>query len=135
MNDRLEVIDAFVDGERVESAALKQALAEQPGRDYFVDAWLLREGVLDELAQEPVPQVRPRADRRWPMLAIAASLAGVMVGGVAGYQLGVPRSEPGATAAATVPTAASPGASFPAPPATREIAVEFNSVSGARGGN
>jgi hypothetical protein len=133
MNDRLEIIDAFVDGERVDGTALKQVLAEPAGRDYFVDAWLLRDGVLDELAQEPVPALRPPADRRWPMIAIAASLVSVMVGGLAGYRLGMPGAEPGPPAAVPAPSPAS--ASFPAPPATREIPVEFNSVSGARGGN
>jgi hypothetical protein len=133
MDDRFEIIDAFVDGERVDGAALKAVLAQPAGRDYFVDAWLLREGVLDDLALEPVPHMRPRADRRWPMLAIAASLAG-MVGGFAGYRLGVPRSGP-APAVVTAPAPAPASTSFPAPEPTREIPVEFNSVSGARGGN
>ena len=33
MDDRFEVIDAFVDGERVDAAALKRALAEADGRE------------------------------------------------------------------------------------------------------
>ena len=39
----LEVIDAFVDGERVDATRFKAALADAEGRDYLVDAWMLRE--------------------------------------------------------------------------------------------
>lgn len=135
MDDRFELIDAFVDGERVDAAALKRVLAEGAGRDYFVDAWLLREGVLDELALEPVPQLRARPNRRWPMLAVAASLASLMVGGLAGYRMGAVRGETSPAAVATVPAPAPAGTSFPAPPATRAIAVEFSPGSGAPGGD
>jgi hypothetical protein len=136
MDDRFELIDAFVDGERVDAAALKRLLAEEAGRDYFIDTWLLREGVLDEVALESVPQAPPRHDRRWPMLAIAASLACLMIGGLAGYRLGVPGDDVRTPAtAATSPARAPETASFPPPAPTREIPVEFNSASGVRGGN
>lgn len=135
MDDRFELIDAFVDGERVDAAALKRVLAEDAGRDYFVDAWLLREGVLDELALEPVPQLRARPGRRWPMLALAASLVSLTVGGLAGYRMGAVRGGTSPAAVATVPAAAPAGTSFPAPPATRAIAVEFSPGSGAPGGD
>jgi hypothetical protein len=137
MDDRFELIDAFVDGERVDAAALKRVLAEDAGRDYFVDAWLLREGVLDELALEPVPQMRAIPDRRWPMLAIAASLACLMAGGVAGYRMGAVRGDtsPATAAIGPSPSPQTPGASFPAPPATRASPVEFSAGSGAPGGD
>jgi hypothetical protein len=137
MDDRFELIDAFVDGERVDAAALKRLLAEDEGRDYFVDAWLLREGVHDELALEPVPSLPARAGRRWPMLAVAASIVSLIVGGLAGYRVGVgrPDADPATVASAPPPATAPASASFPAPPATRAIPVEFTAGSGAPGGD
>jgi hypothetical protein len=136
MEDRFELIDAFVDGERVDAAALKRVLAEDAGRDYFVDAWLLREGVLDELATEPIPPLRARPPRRWPMLAMAASLASLTLGGLAGYRMGAEWG--GTNTAAVVQGPATPPAaasSFPAPPATRAIPVEFTPGSETPGGD
>ena len=137
MDDRFELIDAFVDGERVDAAALKRLLAEDAGRDYFVDAWLLREGVLDELAHEPVPQMRAIPNRRWPMLAIAASLACLMAGGLAGYRMGAVRAGTNPASVTSVPTLAPQPSttSFPAPAATRAIPVEFSAGSGMPGGD
>ena len=141
MDDRFELIDAFVDGERVDAAALKRMLAEDAGRDYFVDAWLLREGVLDELAHEPLPQMRALPNRRWPMLPIAASLACLMAGGLAGYRMGAVRGGTSPAGVASVPSPApQPQAqpsttSFPAPAATRAIPVEFSAGSGMPGGD
>ena len=135
MDDRFELIDAFVDGERVDAAALKRLLAEDDGRNYFVDAWLLREGVLDDLARESVPPLRPRAGRRWPMLAIAASLACLMIGGLAGERLATPRGAMTTTPVVDVKGSTPAGTSFPAPPPTRAIPVEFSPDTGARGGN
>ncbi len=135
MEDRFELIDAFVDGERVDAAALKRVLADDAGRDYFVDTWLLREGVLDELVHEPVPQLHDRSARRWPMLAIAASLACLMVGGLAGYRMGGMRGDAAPAVVATAPAPSPTNASFPAPPATRAIPVEFTTASGASGGD
>jgi hypothetical protein len=144
MEDRFELIDAFVDGERVDASALKRLLAEDAGRDYFVDAWLLREGVLDGLAAEPVPPMRSRPSRGWPMVAIAASLACLTLGGLAGYRMGAGRAGGDApptvaSAPASAPSGSSAGvqtgASFPAPTPTRAITVEFSPGAGARGGN
>ncbi|HET9267801.1 MAG TPA: hypothetical protein VFO31_06540, partial [Vicinamibacterales bacterium] len=105
--------------------------------DYFVDAWLLREGVLDELALESVPPLRHRSARRWPMVAMAASLASLMVGGLAGYRMGAARggTNPATVASVPAPAPSQPGTSFPAPPATRAIPVEFSAGAGAPGGN
>ena len=76
MNPKLEIIDALIDGEPVDAGALRDALAESSGRDYLVDAWLLREAVQEDHAPAPaltcLRQARP--DRRW---LVAAALAGV----------------------------------------------------------
>jgi len=135
MDDRFAVIDAFVDGERVDTADLKQALAGEGGRDYFVDAWLLRDAVQDELLREPVPQIplRGRAERRWPLLALAASIVCLIGGGFVGYRL----ADRGRAADAAPQTVQTPAmTSFPAPAPTLSIPVEFTADGGAsRGGD
>jgi hypothetical protein len=137
MTNRLEVIDAFVDGERVDPAALKQALAEADGRDYFVDAWLLREGVHDDLradAAAPAPPQRRPSPRLW-LLAVAASIVCLVAGFLAGQRIATRATAAiagDARAAATPPAAA---ASFPIPAPTRAITVEFSPDEASRGGN
>jgi hypothetical protein len=138
MESRFEVIDAFVDGERVDTAALKRALSEADGRDYFVDAWLLREGVQDELALDAVPpaEAPARPARGWPLLAVAASVACLAVGGLAGYQMAHRAGEATPDAPAIVNAPVPAATSFPVPAATRAISVEFSpDGSAARGGD
>jgi hypothetical protein len=136
MDDQFEVLDAFVDGERVDAAQLRRALADEDGRDYFIDAWLLRESVQDELMREPVPQIAlsPRSGRHWPLLAVAASIVCLVGGGFAGYRLADrPGASPAAPAIVEAPAAAP---ALPAPQPTRAIPVEFSTDNAAaRGGD
>jgi len=131
MDARFEVIDALVDGERVDATALKQALADAAGRDYLVDAWLLREGVQDDAALAVSAPVLPaRAAGRkpwlpWSIVAAACLIAGFM----AGYRMAnrlLPLSEP-----TVIATPAS--TSFPVPAPTRVIQVQFGGDSSAGG--
>ena len=132
----LQVIDAFIDGERVEANALKAALSESAGRDYFVDVWLMREAVQREGAADaaPVaaPAVMPRRDlRRW---ATAAAIAGALIGGYAiGYRTSgeTAPAVPVQTPAITV--SAPPAGAFPVPPATRVIQLDFHPATSAGG--
>jgi hypothetical protein len=136
MEQSYEILDAFVDGEAVDPAALKQALSDGAGRDYLVDAWLLRGLVQDELAAESAPS-RPRSASPLRSWLIAASLAGVCL--VGGYFAGArfatvlgPRSGPAAPAESiAMPPAQPSGASAaPAtsavPAATRVIRLELD---------
>ena len=143
MESDLEVIDAFVDGERVDVPALKAALAQPEARDYFVDAWMLREAVREESAGVVTPGLKTRGSiepsrgsssivRRW--LVPAAFAAGLAGGYVAGY-----RTMPGGSATvapvqsrsvpeiASVPSPAP--AVFPVPAATRVIQLEFRDLA------
>ena len=128
MEERFEIIDAFVDAEPVDPIALKRALSEPEGRDYLVDAWLLRNVVQDEMALEAASLARPAGSAgRRPWL-IAAGIAGAcLIGGyVAGTQFpgttGPPPVEPPRVEVQT-PAAS---ASFPMPPATRVIRLELD---------
>ena len=137
----LEVIDAFVDGERVDAAPLKAALAEAEGRDYFVDAWMLREAARSDAATgigfaAPLPAARRSQSRPWVLVAAVASAV------IAGFAVGRgtnPDARPAAlsanqTPAPTVAVATPAVAAFPVPAATRVIQLEFRS-DGSSGGD
>ncbi|HYN07691.1 MAG TPA: hypothetical protein VES67_09895 [Vicinamibacterales bacterium] len=122
-----EILDAFVDGEAVDPDALKRALSDSAGRDYLVDAWLLRGLVQDEIASEVAIPHTPATGgmRNW---LIAATVAGVCL--VGGYFVGaryasviVPRPGP---AAAPSEAVTSPPQAFPVPAATRVIRLDMD---------
>lgn len=122
-----EILDAFVDGEAVDPAALKQALADAAARDYLVDAWLLRGLVQDEIASESAP-TKPQAAapvRHWLIAATAASVC--LVGGyLAGARFPAAR-EPRPMPTAPIEAVSAPAPqSFPVPPATRVIRLEMD---------
>lgn len=136
----LQVIDAFIDGERVDPNALKVALAEPAGRDYFVDVWLMREAVHGEGAADATPWVMPvavtprREPRRW-MVAAAAAIAGALVGGYAiGYRTtGGVTSPPMPAQTPAITLSAPPPSAFPVPAPTRVIQLEFHPDTTAGG--
>ena len=149
MNSAFEVLDAFVDGETVDPAALKRALADPAGRDYFVDAWLIRDGMTDEIAAAAVhpaasaPQPAPRSGvprsltpRRPWFLATAAGLVCLAAGYAIGLQL--PLTRPAAPVASgstpVIEAPPAPATSFPVPAPTRVIRVELTSDAVEAGG-
>jgi hypothetical protein len=143
MDARFEIIDALVDGERVDAAALKRALAEEAGRDYLVDAWLLREGVQDEMASDASVLAAPRrarGARSW-LFAAAAAVVCLVGGYFVGYRTGGefrPGVNAGINASAPPPAAGARPATpaFPVPVPTRVIQVEFGAdQTTGRGGD
>ena len=87
MSDVDDVIEAFVDGEPVDPASLKNALAQEAGRAQLVDLLVLRGLVAGQWAPRPAASAAPptRASRLW-LVAAAATVAGVGVLG--GYVAG-----------------------------------------------
>lgn len=86
MTNDLETVAAFVDGERVDPAALKRALAGDEGRDYLMELVAMRELVGDSAPPER-PSMDPAAKpSSWRRLAVAAIVTVTV--GVAGYALG-----------------------------------------------
>jgi hypothetical protein len=138
MDSSLEIIDAFVDGERVDPIALKHALSDPAGRDYFVDAWTLRDIVrhdpeIASVNRRPGVSPQPRRARQW--MVSAALLTGIAGGYFAGASR--PLSPAPATPAATT-TVARPSPAkdvFPAPVPTRVIQLEFHIDSTGSGGD
>ena len=135
MDSHLEVIDAFVDGERVDTAALKHALADAAGRDYFVDLWMLREAVQQDrdAAAADRTTVTTRVIGTAARWAIAASIVVSLAGGyLAGHRMSLavaPVEAPPSTSAVPV------SAEFPAPAPTRTIQLEFQLDNPRSGGD
>ena len=150
--DRAEgrtVLDAFVDGERVDPDDLKMALADAEGRDYFVDVWLLREAVHDadgglspsrsaaashrSLREGGQPDANDRSPRRaagkW--MVAAALVVGLGGGYLAGNRPASPSIAPPETVQNTPPVRSV----FPAPAPTLVIPVEFHADTARNGGD
>jgi hypothetical protein len=88
-----DVIEAFIDDERVDVEDLKEALAKPEGREYLIELLALREVVAGKLPAAPTRSV-PRRGFRWLTLAAACvAVASVSVG----YSVGRYRGEPGAS--------------------------------------
>jgi hypothetical protein len=113
MDDVLDVIEAFVDGEAIDPAELKRALTDDRGRDYLIDLLALRAVVggpatarsLTAAAEPAFAGVR-FAWARW--LPAAAAIA--LIGGITGYVAGT-RSAASPSPTATmlvVPSAPAP---------------------------
>jgi len=130
-----DAIDAFIDGERVDTAALRRALADPAGLDYFIDTWVLREAVLhdpDAIATDRRQAVMPtgvgaprRSAHRW--MVAAALVAGLAGGYAAGYRSLIVPPAPVTTPPVTT-VQVRPGAreGFPAPRPSRVIQLEFH---------
>lgn len=109
MSDVEDVIEAFVDGERVDPDGLKRALAGEAGRDLLVDLLVLRGLVAGQWTTRPASSATPRSrsSRLW-LVAAAATVAGfgVLGGYVAGsHRVASPVTEP-ATAVTGAPAPA-----------------------------
>jgi hypothetical protein len=117
MDAPFEVIDAFVDGERVDPHALERALSEREGRDYMIAAWLLRESVQDEIALDPPAVVPAPPVRRWASRLMVAAVAAFCL--ATGYLVGHRTAGTSVPDAGTVPSAAN--AIAPAPKAAPAV--------------
>jgi hypothetical protein len=113
MDDVMDVIEAFVDGEAINPPELKRALADDRGRDYLIDLLALRAVVggpaTARLVTVAAVPVRAGAGVRWARwLPAAAAVA--LIGGITGYVAGT-RSAASASPTATmlvVPSAPAP---------------------------
>ena len=129
MSSELEVIDAFIDGQRVDGDAIKRALADPEGRAYMVDAWLLREAIQEDETRPSSAATHParqsaKSNMRW---LVAAAITVSLLGG---YATG--RSAGGASPLLVPPPAttavAQPNQAFPVPAPTRVIQLEFHAA-------
>jgi len=127
VSSELEIIDAFIDGQRVDGEAIKRALADPEGRAYMVDAWLLREAIQEDETRtsHAVTKSVARSAKPAPRWLVAAAITGSLLGAYAtGRLTGRPAPLVVAPPAATV--VAQPSPAFPVPAATRVIQLEFH---------
>jgi hypothetical protein len=114
-----DILGAFIDGERVDPAALKEALARPEGRDYLIDLLALR-----DLAGDVAPFIASAPPARplsplFPWAAAAALL--VCIGG--GFLAGARATRVALAPAATTAVPA-PDARVRAPEPTRLVRLE-----------
>lgn len=124
-----EVIAAFVDGERVDPAVLKAALAQPDGRDYLVDMVALREVIAHD-GPQPATAGASQPARRW----LAAAAAAIVLSLAGGYTWGHRSVSPRDAAAGIGATPPRAGDSAPAPAPTRVIEVAPGSSYVTKGG-
>jgi hypothetical protein len=99
MDEKLDVIEAFADGELVEPARLNEALADPQGRDHLIDILVLRGLVGGHPAARPsvasAEAAGPRGgvSRGAPRLGwsrwLPAAAAVALIGGITGYVAGL----------------------------------------------
>jgi hypothetical protein len=135
--DNFEVIAAFLDGERVDPAALKHALASAEGRDYFVDILALREMTTDRAPDAPVvlSRVAPRRAPWVRRVGAAAAVVVCVVGAfVAGHRSADVPASPVAPAVGSDRPGGGTGRPVSAPPPTSVIrfqpGVDWTETSG-----
>jgi hypothetical protein len=127
VNSELEIIDAFIDGQRVDGDAIKRALADPEGRAYMIDAWLLREAMQENEtgASHAVTPSASRSAKQAPRWLVAAAITGSLLGGYATGRF-TGRPAPVAVTPPATTVVAQPSPAFPVPAATRVIQLEFH---------
>lgn len=127
-----EVITAFVDGERVDTDALRAALADESGRDYLIDLVAMRE-VLSQVEAGTSPAIPP-ARARVPGIRTVAGLAAVLAVaiGLGGYAVGQQQSRE-VPIAVMPPLAADVVVSMETPPAPTQVIPLGRNVAGGGG--
>jgi hypothetical protein len=120
MTDHRDVVEAFLDKEPVEAAALERALADGEAREYFIDLIVLR-GLV---GNAPIVAQPHQADRRghsvWWLAAAAALVA---VGTTGGYLAGRVTDRP------SVPSRVEQVGTTPAAPAPTHVIRLENGVT------
>lgn len=89
MDQHLETIGAFFDGERVDADALCAALAIDEGRAYLIELAAMREIVAMPAVVHAAPVASPSV---WSAKFLLAAAALIAVAGTAGFALGTRRS-------------------------------------------
>jgi hypothetical protein len=129
MDQHLETIGAFFDGERVDADALRAALAIEEGRAYLVELAAMRELV----AMPPVTVTAASPGRNavpgtaWSARYLLAAAALVVIVGAGGFALG--------SSKASAQTAKASSAPEPTKILKLEPGVNWKDNESAKGGN
>ena len=114
-----DTIDAFVDGENVDTASLDTALAVPEGRAYLIDALLLR-GLMQDAPAEASSVKHPAS---WSMLGLARAAVIALAFAGLGYFAGARTESP---AHVELPTNAADNIAPPEPTRVIELTPGVN---------
>lgn len=116
------IVEAFLDGEAVDSSMLRSALADRTARDHFIDLLVIRGAVNQPDSVAMRSTRRPQSSRgRGPWLAAAAAgvVVSLSVGYVAGQRVIAESAAPSSVEAIVIVDAVPP-----APEPTRSITLQ-----------
>jgi hypothetical protein len=132
--ERFELIAAFADGERVDTDALRTALADEAGRDYFIDLVAMREIVAGTTGTTATSDPSRTTGSTRPsgraLVGLAAAL--VVAVGAAGYVVGHQRAHE-VPVVVRPPLDADVVVSLEVPPAPTHVIRLDSPVGGDRG--
>ena len=119
----LEIVAAVIDGERVNSDRLAEALSAPEGREYLIDLLALRELVEERAPLASREIEHPMMRVRWPWLSLAAAVLAIatLAGGyAAGLREGLLHPSSRSVQVGAYPSSTA----IPAPVPTRVIRLE-----------
>jgi hypothetical protein len=129
MDQYLETIGAFFDGERVDADALRAALAVEEGRAYLVELAAMREIVAmpPVTAAATAPGRNSVPGRVWSAKYVFAAAALIVIVGAGGFALGSSKASTQTTKASSAPE--------PTKILKLEPGVNWKDNESAKGGN
>jgi hypothetical protein len=132
-DERFAVVEAFLDGERIDAQGLKDALADAAARDHFVDLLVLREAVGSMAAGKWSADGRPgaRGRLRW-FAAAAAVVMSVTAGYFAGLRVVASPAPPASTVEAVIQFERPPAAPAPTQVIQLRPGINWTEHSGGR---
>ena len=127
----LLVVDAFIDGEPIDTQALKEALAREDAREYLVELLTIREAVWVTAPHRWSVGDRRRMRRGVPWLAAAAGVVlSLTTGYVAGHEAGA--QPPAASGVEAVMSPAAPALPEPTQVISLRPGVNWTETPGGR---
>ena len=132
-DDAFAVVEALLDGERVDTERLKDALADPAAREHFVDLIALREAVGS--MGPGVWRAEPRAHARGPVRWFAAAAAIVVslgAGYLAGQRVIASGGPPSSAVEATIQLERPPAAPAPTQVISLRPGINWTESSGGR---
>ena len=127
------VVEAFLDGERIDAQGLKDALADAAAREHFVDLLVLREAVGSMAPGAWSADARPgaRGRVRW-FAAAAAVVMSLTAGYFAGQRVVASPGPPASTVEAVIQFERPPAAPAPTQVIQLRPGINWTESSGGR---
>lgn len=131
-DDAFAVVEALLDGERVDAGRLKDALADPAAREHFVDLIALREAVGSMGPGVWKADVRAHARERVRWFAAAAIVVSLGAGYLAGQRVIASGGPPSSAVEATIQLERLPAAPAPTHVISLRPGINWTESSGGR---